>query len=384
MESTFGVEEIVEVMDSLLSGKVTMGEKVHKFEREFATYIGAKHAIMVNSGSSANLLLLSSLTDHLKPGDEIITPAVTWSTTVFPIYQIRCIPHFVDINPNTLTADIDEIESAINDRTKAIMHVHLLGSPSDMTRLQDIASRNGIVLIEDACEAHGAEWKGRKIGSFGRASTFSFFFSHHISTIEGGMILTDDDKLADILKSKRAHGWIRERSDRDAVSKTYQNIDPRFLFVTDGYNMRPTDLQGAIGVHQINKLDGFLEIRTRNAEFWNDRLRKYDHLLHVPSVEKGGKHAWFGHPLVLRPDSGIKREDLVSHLEKNKIETRPIMAGNITRQPALKSIPYRKSSALMNADLIHSNGVFIGNHAKIDKEEREFVADVFDEFFSSY
>jgi len=382
MEPTFGVREISEVMDCLISTNVTMGNKVRKFENAFASYIGTSHGIMVNSGSSANLLLLSALRNkRLNAGDEIITPAVTWSTSVFPIYQVGCIPCFIDIDPETLTPLIQDIEGCISNKTRAIMHVHLLGSPTNMDKLTKIASDHKLTLIEDACEAHGAKWKNKRIGSFGIASTFSFFFSHHISTIEGGMILTNDNELADILRSKRAHGWIRERSDNKKISSKYSDIDPRFLFVTDGYNLRPTDLQGAIGMHQIDRLDGFLKARRKNAEFWNRTLRKYSHLVYVPKVEEGGEHAWFGYPIILRPESNMSRKKLVAFLEKRKIETRPIMGGNITVQPALATLPYRKCSALTNAQIVDRNGIFIGNHSAIGLREREYVSKALEDFF---
>lgn len=256
----YGSKEVIESLESLLSMKTTAGTKVRKFEKKFSNYIGGKYGIMVNSGSSANLLALSILSNPLlknriKPGDEIITPAVTWATTVYPICNINAIPRIVDVNLCDYTIDPDSIEKAINKKTKAIMIVHLLGNPCNMKAIVKIAKKHKLWLIEDACEAHGAKFSGKHVGTFGDLATFSFFASHHITTMEGGMITTNNKMLNEIGKSMRTFGWSRDLSSKKQLEKKYPNIDSRFLFVNTGFNFRPTELQGAFGIHQIDKLE---------------------------------------------------------------------------------------------------------------------------------
>lgn len=382
---SFGWEEIAEALDSLLTARTTMGPKVRRFERLFADYVGVRHAVMVNSGSSANLLALSVLANpalegHLQPGDEVITPALTWATTVFPIVNVGAVPVLVDVDPQTLNIDADEIERAITPRTRAIMPVHLLGNPCDMDRITAIARRHRLFVVEDCCEAHGAEWRGRRVGSFGDMSTFSFFFTHHISTMEGGMLLTDSDEYADLARSLRVFGWVRDRSDGEALAGRYPDIDPRFLFTNLGYNLRPTELQGAFGLHQLDRLDPFIEGRRDNARYWHDRLRTYADRLVVHEEAPDTRHVWFGFPLTVRPEARFRASDLVTHLEARGVETRPIMAGNIAEQPAMRLLPHRTGGELPNARYLHRNAFFFGNHQGIGPAEREAIADYISEF----
>ena len=382
---SYSWEEVYEAIESLLTTQVTMGEKVKKFEETFADYVGVKYAIMVNSGSSANLLALSILanpviSNRIQEGDEVITPAVTWSTTVFPIINVGAIPVFVDVDLETFNIIPSEIENAITDKTKAIMLVHLLGNPANMKEIMEIAQKYNLFVIEDCCEAHGAEFNGKKVGSFGDISTFSFFFSHHISTIEGGMILTNNEEYSELAKSLRAHGWIRERNDREKIAAKYPEIDERFLFVNIGYNVRPTEIQGAFGIHQIKKLDKFVEIRRENAKYWTEKLKKYSDYIILPKEEDRVKHVWFGYPITIRPGAPFTRHEFISFLEQRGIETRPIMAGNIPEQPVMALFPYRKVGELSNAKYIMRNSFFFGNHPGIGKAEREYIADCISEF----
>ena len=377
---SYSWEEVYEAIESILTTQVTMGEKVQKFEKMFADYVGVKYAIMVNSGSSANLLALSILvnpviSNRIREGEEIITPAVTWSTTVFPIINIGAIPVFVDVDLETFDIDPSEIEKAITDKTKAIMPVHLLGNPANMKDIMKIAEKYNLFVIEDCCEAHGAEFNGKKVGSFGDISTFSFFFSHHISTIEGGMILTNNEEYSELAKSLRAHGWIRERNDREKIAAKYPEIDERFLFVNIGYNVRPTEIQGAFGIHQIKKLDKFVEIRRENAKYWTEKLKKYSDYIILPKEEDGVKHVWFGYPITIRPGAPFTRHEFISFLEQRGVETRPITAGNISEQPVMALFPYRKVGELSNAKYIMRNSFFFGNHQGIGKVKREYIAD---------
>ncbi len=386
---TWGREEVWEAIDSLLSGQVTMGSKVRRFEELFAEYIGVKHAIMVNSGSSANLLALSALTNAaghgpLRPGDEVITPAVTWATTVWPISMLGLVPVLVDVDLDTFNLNADAVREAVGPRTGAIMPVHLLGNACPMDEIMAIAREHELLVIEDACEAHGAELGGRKVGSFGIFSTFSFYFSHHISTIEGGMVLTDDDSCAEIARSMRAFGWIRELGDREAQAERYPEIDPRFLFVNTGYNLRPTELQGAFGVHQLPRLEAYIEQRRDNACFWVERLAPYEALLGVHREREGTRHVSFGFPLVVQPGAPFSRQDLVDHLGARKLETRPVMAGNIDEQPAMGMLAHRSVGALANARTVHRNALFFGNHQGIGTDEREAIASYLTEFLDRY
>src|SRR6267378_2044196 len=372
---TYGSEEVEEAIDSLLSTWVTMGAKVKKFEEAFAQYNGSKHAVMVNSGSSANLLALSVLTNpilpnHIPKGSEIITPAVTWATTVYPIVNVGCIPVLVDVDPQTFNIFPEETEKAIGPKTKAIVPVHLLGSPCKINDIEKIAEAHDLYLVEDACESTGAEFQGKKVGSFGDMGTFSFFLSHHISTIEGGMIVTDDDALYENLKAMRAFGWVRDLQDKEKYASANKAIDSRFLFITSGYNLRPTEIQGAFGIHQIKKLDGFIDQRGKNAAYWEQRLSPYSDLLVLPEELPGTKHVYFGYPLTIKPEAPFTREQLVSHLESKLVETRPVMAGNMAEQPVMKDLPHRVSGNLPNSRMIMRQSFFFGNHSGIGAPER--------------
>jgi CDP-4-dehydro-6-deoxyglucose reductase, E1 len=385
---TYGYEEVDEAVESLLSSWVTMGAKVKKFEQAFAEYNGSKHAVMVNSGSSANLLALSVLTnpaisDHYEQGSEIITPAVTWATTVYPIGDVGCTPVLVDVDPKTFNIDPVEVQKAMGPLTRAIMPVHLLGGPCDISKIKKIAKENELSVIEDACESTGAEVRGTKVGSFGDMGTFSFFISHHISTIEGGMILTDNDQYYEYLKAMRAFGWVRDLKDKDKLAASNTGIDPRFLFVTHGYNMRPTEIQGAFGIHQIKKLDKFIDQRRDNAEYWNKKLSYYKDLLSLPEEQSGTKHVFFGYPITVKPDAPFTREQLTSHLESKLIETRPIMAGNMAEQPAMKHVEHRVIGSLPNARMISRQSFFFGNHTGINPVKREYIANSLIEFIDS-
>ena len=378
---SFNEKEVLEAIESFLTTQVTMGKKVLKFEDLFSDYIGIKYGTMVNSGSSANLIALEILSnpiikENIKPGDEIITPALTWSTTVYPIIDIHAVPVFVDSDPNTYTMDVEQLEKALSEKTKAIMPVHLLGNPCDMDSINDFAKDHDLFVIEDCCEAHGAEWKGQKVGSFGDLSTFSFFFSHHISTIEGGIVLTNSEIFDNLSKSLRAHGWVRERPDKEKMLKDHPEFDSRFLFVNKGYNLRPTEIQGAFGIHQIDKLEDFIKIREQNAEYWLSTLKEIEDYIQLPTTEKNSRNSWFGFPLKVKNNAPFTRDDLMNYLELNKVETRPIMAGNITRQPSMKYFKWKKTTSLDVASDVMKNGFFFGNHPFIREFEREYVANL--------
>jgi len=383
----FGWEEVNESIDSLLSTQLTMGVKVKKFESMFAQYIGTQSATMVHSGSGANLLALSILTNPVvkncvKPGDEIITPAITWATTVWPIINCGAIPVLVDVDLETFDISPAEIEKAITPKTRAIMLVHLLGNPCDMDKITAIAKKYNLYIIEDSCEAHGAEVNGKKVGSFGDLATFSFFFSHHITTIEGGMLMTNNEEFAELSRSLRVFGWIRDLKAKDKLTAKYKDIDPRFLFVNIGYNLRPTEVEASFGLHQLGKLDTFIEIRRNNANYWRQSLLKYKDYLLLQVERKGTRHVWFGYPMTVLPGAPFTRKEIMDFLESKGVETRPIMSGNIDEQPGLAMFKYRKVGDLKNARIIMRNSFFIGNHQGIGKVEREAIITYLNEFMT--
>ena len=386
---TYGFAEVNEALDSLLSTWVTMGKKVKKFENSFARYIGSKYSVMVNSGSSANLLALSILTNpkfskRIKLGSEVLTPAVTWATTIFPIANVNLVPSFIDVDLENFNLDVDKLRKSITKKTKAIMPVHLLGNPANIKEIIDIAKEYNLFVIEDSCEAHGAEFNNKKIGSFGDISTFSFFLSHHISTIEGGMLLTKNEEIFELAKAMRAFGWIRDQKNKKQTAKKNPKLDPRFLFDNLGYNIRPTEIQGSFGIHQIKKLEKFIKIRTNNANFWNKKLEKFSNYLLLHSERPNTRHVWFAYPITVRSSSPFSRNQLVNFLEKKNIETRPIMASDITQQPAIKLIKKKINKPLTNSKFIHSNSFFIGVHQGIGKSQRNYVVSVFDEFMKRW
>ncbi|MEW6604510.1 MAG: DegT/DnrJ/EryC1/StrS family aminotransferase [Thermoproteota archaeon] len=382
---SFGADEINEAIESLLSTWLTMGKKVRMFEEAFASYLGSKYAVMVNSGSSANLLSLSILTNpqykgYIPAGSEVITPAVTWVTTVYPIANVNLLPVLVDIEVDTFCIDTDQIRKAITPKTKAIMPVHLLGNPANMDEIMEIASKHDLYVIEDTCESHGAEINGDKVGTIGDIGTFSFFLSHHITTIEGGMLVTDDERIYEIAKAMRAFGWIRDLKEKEKIVAMHKDLDSRFLFVNMGYNFRPTEIQGAFGIHQIKKLEKFINIRQKNADYWNKRLEQFSDYFIIHKQRPKTRHVWFAYQITVKPNAPFTKKELAAHLESNLIETRPVEASDITQQPVIEMFKHRIQGDLKNSRLIHANSFFIGNHQGIGKDEREYVADTIEEF----
>ncbi len=386
---SYGWEEVCEVVDSLLAGHVTMGAKVRRFEAMFAEYVGVKHAVMVNSGSSANLCALTALAHPgrarpIEPGDEVIVPAVPWSTAVYPVIQVGAVPVFVDVTADNFSMDVEQLRRAITPKTRGIVVVHLLGRPAAMGPIMEVAEEFGLYVVEDSCEAHGAMIDGKKVGSFGHLSTFSFFFSHHISTIEGGMVLTDDDELADLVRAIRAHGWVREMSGRREIAERHSRIDSRYLFVTSGYNVRPTDLQGGFGIHQLPRLDAFIEQRQETARYWSRQLAAYDAYVDLPLEPANSRCVWFAYPILLKPSAPFSRAELAGFLEERGIETRPVMAGNMAEQPVMGLYHHRKVGDLEVAQWVNDHGVLIGNHHGVGEAEREHVAQALRDFMAGY
>lgn len=351
----------------ITSGMFTMGPKVFEFEKQFASYLGAKHCVMVNSGSSANLLMVAALFYSknpdlaLKPGDEVIVPAVSWSTTYYPLHQYGLKIKFVDIDLQTLNFDLDALEKAVTDKTRLIMAVNLLGNPNDFDRIKSIIGDKKITLIEDNCESLGAQFNGKQAGTFGLMGSYSSFFSHHISTMEGGLISTDDEELHHILLSLRAHGWTRNLPKFNQVcgEKSDDPFKESFRFVLPGYNVRPLEMSGALGIEQIKKLPSLVAERRKNAAMLQAVMQDHPTVLIQKEI---GASSWFGFSLVIRPGVGLTRDALLSKLNALGFEVRPIVAGNFAKNEVVKYFNSEISGELTNAEHIDSNGLFVGNH----------------------
>ncbi len=349
------------------SDMFSMGAEVATFERQFADFFGAKYAVMVNSGSSANLLMTGALFYsqnpdlQLKPGDEVIVPAVSWSTTYYPLSQYGLVQKFVDIDRDTLNYDLDALAEAVTDQTRAIMIVNLLGNPNDFDRIKQIIGDRKIVLVEDNCESMGATFNGKHTGTFGHVGSFSTFFSHHISTMEGGVITTDDEELYHIMLSLRSHGWTRHlpKENRVTGTKSDDPFEESFNFVLPGYNLRPLEMSGALGQEQLVKLPDLIKGRRENARLFKEGLS--DHPLFALQKEIG-QSSWFGFSLVMRDGVNMPRRDLIAKLTELGFECRPIVTGNFAKNAVMKHIPHVIHGELLNADYIDQHGLFVGNH----------------------
>ena len=360
--ATYGVEEIVEALDSLCSFRTTMWEKTLQFERQFAAYQSCSDSVMVNSGSSADLLLCFLLTNPYRPllqtGDEILIPVVTWPTQIWSAMMAGLKVRFVDVNPKTLNIDIDDLERKITPATKAIFLVHLMGNPCDMDRILGIAKDHNLLIIEDCCEALGAEWDGVKVGNFGVAASYSFFFSHHMTTMEGGMVACASPEVAEQLKILRAHGWVRN-VDPTLYDLPNYDIDPRYAFVNWGFNVRPTDVQASFGLHQLQKLPYFNQ---RRVELANKFFAFIDteSLLYRPQVSPKASPSWFALPILVAAEAPFSRKEIVNYLESQGVETRPIVAGNIAKHPVANIFPAFLEDTYLGANIIHEQGFYLG------------------------
>ena len=384
-ECTYGADEINAALGTLLSTYVTMGAQTRRFEELCSRHFGFEHGVMVNSGSSANLLAVAALVNpvtknRLQPGDEVIVPALSWSTTVWPLIQCGLVPVIIDVDPDTLNLDLDEMRRAIGPKTRAVMPVHVYGNPCDMDGLMEIARQHRLIVIEDCCEALGAQYRGKSVGQFGDVATFSFYYSHHITTLEGGICHTNDFELAETMRILRAHGWVRETQGRENYEAQHPEIDPRFLFVNIGYNLRPTELQASFGPIQLQKLEKFVAIRADNAAYWRKTMAPFEKYFRFQTPTPHGRHSWFGFPMVIRPDAPFTPAEFRAHLKQHSIENRPLIAGNIARQPALKLFPHRVSGDLRESNLVMSHGFTFGNHQGVNEAARAYVVEVMTKF----
>jgi len=361
--STWDKKELKAIQQVIDSDIYSMGHYVSQFEKDFCDYVGSKYAVMVSSGSAANLIATAALfytkVPMLKKGDEVIVPAVSWSTTYSPLYQYGLKLKFVDIDIETLNYDLDALKEAVSGKTKMIMAVNLLGNPNDFDAINEIIKDKDIFFMEDNCESMGAEYKGKQAGTFGLMGTFSTFFSHHMATMEGGFVVTDNEELYHILLSLRSHGWTRNLPKENKVcAKSDDWFEESFRFVLPGYNVRPVEMSGAIGIEQLKKIPIFLEQRRKNAKLFLNLFSDSDDYIVQKNIDNS---SWFGFSLIIKPSSTLKRSDVINKLDNANIECRPIVTGNFVKNDVLRYFNYEISGKLINADYLHENGFFVGN-----------------------
>ncbi|CAF1171217.1 unnamed protein product [Adineta steineri] len=373
----FGEDEILAMTEVLLTGRLTLGSQVEKAEKKFAETVGIPYAVMVNSGSSANLLAVSAITNklrpiHCNPGDQVLVPAVCWSTSVFPLLQNGLCPVFVDVDPRTLNVTLAQLERKLTPLVKAVMAVHVLGNSIDMRQMMNFVTRHKLMLIEDTCESLGSfcqtgtENECKMLGTFGDFGTFSFYFSHHITSGEGGMITCKTEEDYNLLRCLRAHGWTRHFTNREIVEKSYPDVDSRFLFVNIGYNLRPLEVQGAMLSVQIDKLSQFNTCRRNNLIHIREIISRNEQFLRLMSLveaSSGVDPAWFGIGALLHRPYSYQRLEFLKYLEENGIENRPIISGNFIRQPCIATFcEHEHPEDYPGAEVIHHCGFFIGIH----------------------
>tara|TARA_A100001015_G_scaffold315998_1_gene429210 strand:+ start:3333 stop:4961 length:1629 start_codon:yes stop_codon:yes gene_type:complete len=371
-EKTYDHKEINAMIDVLLSDKLTMGKNVEEFEKQFADYIGSNYAIMVNSGSSANLLAMAVLSNFkfnngFKKGDKVIVPTICWSTSVWPIIQMGLEPVFVDINIDTLNADIDKIENLLqqDNKIRGMVVVHILGNTTNMNKLMELKDKYNLILMEDTCESLGSKYNDKFLGTFGECGTYSFYFSHHITTVEGGMVVTDDFEIYELLKCLRAHGW-----SRDITGYNENSLDNRFCFINVGYNLRPTEIQAAMGLVQLKRLPELNKNRISNYERIIESINKKNNdILITFTKEQNSTPAWFALPFII--NSKYNKDDYLKYLEQNNISTRPVVTGNFSRQPVFKDLKLNINPEIFtNAEIIHNQGFFIGLPSYLMTDEK--------------
>jgi CDP-4-dehydro-6-deoxyglucose reductase, E1 len=378
--STWGPEEIAAIQRVIDSDRFTIGPNVAAFEKAFAAYHNRKYAVMVNSGSSANLIAIAALfykkDRPLVRGDEVIVPAISWATTYHPLQQYGLKLKIVDIELNSINMDCRQLEAAMSPRTRAIMGVSILGNPAALDVMRRFADERGLYFIEDNCESMDAELAGQKAGTFGHISTFSSFFSHHISTMEGGMVTTDDRELFELALSMRAHGWVRDLpADSVIFDKRSDDFYEAYRFILPGYNVRPIELSGAIGVEQLKKLPGMTALRRKNWALFQ-KLFNGDNRFIIQ--RENGKSSAFSFTIVLNPEAELSRPTIMRALKDADIGYRIITGGCITRHDVIKHYDYECVDGLPNANLAHDQGFFVGNHPFDLTPQIERLRDVLD------
>jgi CDP-6-deoxy-D-xylo-4-hexulose-3-dehydrase len=392
----FDADDMVHLVDAALDFWLTGGRYAAQFEHEFARFVGVRHAVLCNSGSSANLLAVAALTSpklgdrRLTAGDEVITAAAAFPTTVFPLLQYGLIPVFVDVELGTYNPSAERIEEAISPRTRAIVLAHTLGNPFDLDKVLELARKNNLWVIEDNCDALGSAWRGRRTGTFGHLATASFYPAHHITMGEGGCVLTGQPLLKTIVESFRDWGrdcWCDTGADNTCgkrfawqLGQLPPGYDHKYIYSHVGYNLKLTDMQAAIGVAQLRKLPGFIEARKRNWQRLRDALGELEDFLILPRAIENADPSWFGFAVTVREGAPFDRKSLVESLESRRIATRPLFAGNLTRQPVFQGVNYRVSGDLTNTDTIMQRTFWVGVYSGLTEAMMDYVADAFRQF----
>jgi len=389
--------EIMAIIDSILDGWFGIGKNAEAFNKNLCEYIGCGHSLLTNSGSSANLLAVSALVSdskdkRIEKGDEAIIPAgATFPTTLNPIIQNGIKPVFVDVELGYYNTTPEKIKAALTDKTRLIMIPHTLGNPNEMEKIMKITDDNDLYVIEDSCDSLGSKYKGKMCGTFGDMGTLSFYPAHHMTIGEGGAVITDDSELERILVSLRDWGrdchckW-NETSPKGSCGKRFDfkidgiEYDHRYVYSNIGYNLKPLDLQAAMGIEQMKKLPVFEEIRKRNFDMIYKGLSEYEDYFILPESFEGSDPVWFAFPITLKDGVSFGRRDIMKWLEENKIQTRVLFSGNITRQPAYKNIEYEISGDLTNSDKIMKDSFFIGVYPGINEARINYILEKFDEF----
>ena len=378
--SSWGPEEIDAMRRVIDSGRFTMGEHVAHFEEAFAAKFGVRHALMVGSGSAANLVGTGALFyvkgRPLQRGDEVIVPAISWATTYYPLQQYGLRLRFVDVELDTLNMDVAQLERALTPRTRMVVAVSILGNPCALDVLRAFCDRHGLYLFEDNCESMGATLGGKPAGTFGDIGTFSTFFSHHISTMEGGVIVTNDTALYHVARSMRAHGWTRDLPEDNGIyEKRGEDFFEAYRFILPGYNARPLELAGAVGVEQLKKLDAMVAARRRNAALFQKRFAGDERFI---IQRENGKSSWFCFTLILNPALAIDRARVMAALKRADIGYRIITGGNFLRHDVIRYFDYDRVGEIRNADIAHDRGFFVGNHPQDLAPQIERLREVLD------
>ncbi len=378
--SSWGREEIDAAKSVIESGRYTMGEHVQRFEDAFRARFGVRHALMVGSGSAANLVGTAALFytkgRPLQRGDEVIVPAISWATTYYPLQQYGLRLKFVDVELDTLNIDVAQVERALSPRTRMVVAVSILGNPCALDRLRAFCDRHGLCLFEDNCESMGAAVNGRLAGTFGDIGTFSTFYSHHISTMEGGVLVTANTELYHVARSMRAHGWTRDLpEDTPIYDKRDDDFYEAYRFILPGYNARPLEIAGAVGVEQLKKLDAMVEARRRNAALFQKLFARDERFI---IQRENGRSSWFCFTIILNPGLRIERAKVMAALKKADIGYRIITGGNFLRHDVIKYFDYERVGDIRNADIAHDRGFFVGNHPQDLTPQIERLREVLD------
>ena len=366
IENPYRKSDINEALKVLKSKRLTIGPVTDKFQNSFTKKLGSNFSLMVNSGSSANLLALQCLINpyrkkRLKPGDEVLIPSLCWSTSLWPIIQSGLKPKFVDIDLDSLNINLNDLKKKISKKTKAILIVHVLGNCVDMSELMRIVKKHNLILIEDTCESLGTKYKNKYLGTFGDFSSFSFYSSHQISSGEGGMICCKNNDDHEIIKSLRAHGWSRGLKNEKKIAAANKHLDSRFIFYNSGFNLRSTDIAASIGLNQFKDIDQFIKKRSINRDKILKIFKKKIKMMKYLSFIDANNHvkaSWFGIPILL--SKKINRNKFLKKIEKLGVETRPIISGNFLKQPSIKKYKLNKKSNFKNSDIVNNHGFFIG------------------------